>query len=127
VAVVHDLEAALLVSEVLQQFGDVVNGHRSEGRRVTLVARERRDLGKKALDQVADGHAGGNGVRIDDDVWGNAFACERHVFLPVRDADGSLLAVPRGELVTDLRDADRADADLDELAAFGVGSEQYLV
>ena len=43
---------------------------------------------------------------IDDEVWDNAVLCPRHVFLCVGDANGSLLPMPTGELVTHLWDSD---------------------
>eukprot|EP00962_Isochrysis_galbana_P042385 scaffold15837_cov99-Isochrysis_galbana.AAC.3 len=127
VAVEHDLEATLLVAEVLEELGDVVDGHRGKGRRVALVAGERRNLGQEALDQVADGHARRDGVRVDDDVRRDALAGKGHILLPVSDADSALLPVPRGKLVADLRDAYRPDAHLDKLPALCVGREQDLI
>mmetsp|Transcript_38486 Transcript_38486/g.101520 ORF Transcript_38486/g.101520 Transcript_38486/m.101520 type:complete len:291 (-) Transcript_38486:136-1008(-) len=127
VPVVHPLEASLLVAKVLEEFGDLVDGDRREGRRVALVACERRDLGEQTLDQVADGHARGDGVRVDDDVGRDALARERHVLLALREADRSLLPVARRKLVANLRDAHRADAYLDELAPFLIGRQEHLV
>ena len=40
------------------------------------------NLALKALDQVTNGHSGGDGVGVDDDVRGDALACEDHVLLP---------------------------------------------
>ena len=40
------------------------------------------NLALKAFDQVTNCHPGGNSVRVDDDVGGDAFACEDHVLLP---------------------------------------------
>lgn len=33
----------------------------------------------EALDKMPDGHTGWNGVRVDDQVWGQTFTGERHV------------------------------------------------
>ena len=76
---------------------------------------------------MGDGHAGGDGVRVDDDVGCEAGGGEGHVFLAVGDADGSFLTVAGGELVTDLRDFGCASADLDEFEAFDVRGEEDLV
>lgn len=48
-------------------------------------------------------------MRVDDEVRHNAFLREGHVLLRVRDADGSLLAVATGKLVSHLGDANGAD------------------
>jgi len=37
------------------------------------------DLALEALDQVANGHTGGDGMGIDDDVRTDPLTCERHV------------------------------------------------
>ena len=33
----------------------------------------------EAFDQVTNGHTGGDGMRIDDDIRRDPFTCERHV------------------------------------------------
>ena len=40
------------------------------------------DLALEALNQVTNGHSGGDGVRVDDDVWRDALAREDHILLP---------------------------------------------
>ena len=40
------------------------------------------DLALEALDQVTNCHSGGDGMWVDDDVRGDALACEDHVLLP---------------------------------------------
>ena len=72
------------------------------------------------------GHARGNGVRVHDDVWRDAFGGERHVLAPVRHADGALLPVPGRELVADLREALVANAHLDELVALCTSSKPSI-
>ena len=42
-------------------------------------------LALETLDQVADGHAGGDGVRVDDDVGRDTLGREWHVLLPELD------------------------------------------
>ena len=86
--------------------GDILDGDLGEGRGVALLAHQRRNLAHQALHQVPDGHAAGDGVRVDDDVRRDALARERHVLLRVGDADGALLPVPGRELVAHLRDPD---------------------
>ena len=36
-------------------------------------------LALEAFDQVTNGHTGGDGVRVDDDIRRDPFTCERHV------------------------------------------------
>lgn len=51
---------------------------------------------------MPDGHAAGDGMGVHDQVRHRAFTGEGHVLLRVCNAHGSLLAVARGELVSDL-------------------------
>ena len=83
-------------------------------------------LSLQALDQVADGHTRGDGVRVHDEVGGDPLAGERHVLLVVGDPTRTLLAVPTGKLVPDLRYADRANSDLAELVAILVDRQHHL-
>ncbi len=52
--------------------------------------------------ELTNGHAGGDGVWVDDEVWHNAVLRPGHVFLGVGDTNGALLPVPTGKLVTHL-------------------------
>ena len=92
-----------LVVVLFEQVGDFVDVdgvvERGGVADLALVGSE---LALEALDQVTDGHTGGDGVRVDDDVGGDPLAAEDHVLLSVLDAAGSFLSVPGGELVTDL-------------------------
>mmetsp|Transcript_33705 Transcript_33705/g.69615 ORF Transcript_33705/g.69615 Transcript_33705/m.69615 type:complete len:230 (+) Transcript_33705:886-1575(+) len=117
-----------LVASAVKHVGDVLDVDLVEGRRVALVARQAPHLAEEGLDEMADGHAGGDGVGVDDEVGADALARERHVVLPVRDSDRALLPVAGGELVADLWNAHRPHLDLDEaLSGLVVGSEQHLV
>mmetsp|Transcript_28574 Transcript_28574/g.54587 ORF Transcript_28574/g.54587 Transcript_28574/m.54587 type:complete len:354 (-) Transcript_28574:2764-3825(-) len=127
VPVVHGFVAALLVAALVQSRRDVLHRHVREGGGVALVSKQRGHLAHEALHQMADGHAGGDGVRVDHDVGGDAFAAKRHVLLGVGHSDGALLAVPRRKLVPDLRHAHGAHAHLDELEPLVVGGDQHLV
>ena len=40
------------------------------------------DLALETLNQVTNGHSGGDSVWVDDDVRGDALTCEDHVLLP---------------------------------------------
>ena len=69
-----------------QEFGDLlyVDGV-IEGCRVTHLSFVGTQLALKAFDQVTNGHTGGNGVRVDDDVGSQTFAREDHVLLSVKN------------------------------------------
>ena len=57
---------------------------------------------------LTNGHAGWDGVRVDDEVWNNAILGPGHVLLGVCDPNGALLPMPAGKLVTHLRYPDGA-------------------
>ena len=58
--------------------------------------------GERQFQGPTNGHAGGDSVRIDDEVWNNAILRPGHVLLGVGDANGALLPMPTGKLVTHL-------------------------
>eukprot|EP00958_Prasinococcus_capsulatus_P024158 scaffold3740_cov322-Prasinococcus_capsulatus_cf.AAC.4 len=127
VTVVHRFVAAQLVATALQLRTDIFHSHVRERCRVTLLAVQRAHLTHQTLHQVPDRHARRDSVRVHDDVRRDALHRERHILLRVRDTDGSLLPVARGELVANLWHADRAHAGLDELQPLLVGGEHHLV
>ena len=57
---------------------------------------------------MANRHAGGDGMGVDDQIRHNSLCSPGHVLLCVRDADCSLLAVPTCKLVAHLGNSDRA-------------------
>ena len=69
VAVVHDLEAALLVAEVLQDLADGGDRDFGERRSVAFLASEGGDFREQALDQMRNRHSRWDGVRVNDDIW----------------------------------------------------------
>ena len=74
------LVASQVVAVLLQQLGDLLHVDGVvEGGGVADLPLVGRHLALQALDQVTDGHARGDGVRVDDDVRGDALARERHV------------------------------------------------
>ena len=67
------------------------------------------------LNQHANGHAGGESVRVDDHVGLHAALGERHVNgRPLLRAN-TLLSMPRGEFVSDDRGTGDAQCDVDFL------------
>jgi len=102
-SVVHDFVSKSLVAEVVQLAGDKVHSLTLERSGVTFVSVERGDLTEQTLDQMANGHARRDSVRVDNHVRYNSFDCERQVLLSVRNTDCSLLSMATGKLVSDLR------------------------
>ena len=117
-AVIHDFVASELVALLVEKLGDLLDSvllsraDSLERRGVALDASEGTDLRGQTLNQVADSHARRNGMRVDDEVWRDAFSGERQVLLPVGHAAGTLLAMATGKLVSDLRDSLRPHLDL---------------
>mmetsp|Transcript_16479 Transcript_16479/g.64296 ORF Transcript_16479/g.64296 Transcript_16479/m.64296 type:complete len:1268 (+) Transcript_16479:614-4417(+) len=128
VAVVEHFVAVALVAAVVEHHRDLVGREgRVEGGGVALFAGVGRQLAEEAFNQLTDGHTRGNGVRVDDEVRRDALHREGHVVLAVGDADRSLLAVARRELVSDLRRAHRAHAHVDQLVAVLGRRDHHLV
>eukprot|EP00042_Codosiga_hollandica_P059448 m.916303 g.916303 ORF g.916303 m.916303 type:complete len:306 (-) comp60162_c0_seq1:2712-3629(-) len=126
-AVVEHLVSVFVVVVPLQRGCDMLHADGGEGRCIADLASLAGHLADQTLQQVPNGHATGNGVWVHDDVWIDALTSKRHVLLPVRDAAGALLSVATGELVTDLRNADRPHAHLHKpVAVVGVG-DHHLV
>lgn len=130
-AIVHDLVASHLVAQSMQLFGDCLHGvlglNILEWCGITLFALESCNLRREALDQVADGHPGRDGVGIDDQVRDDSFLSEWHVLLRVSHANCTFLAVARGKLVSDVRDSDGSHLDFGEVVAVSVQGEEHLV
>lgn len=127
VAVVHHLVAPALISASMQQRRDGLHGGVRERRGIALFARRGGHFAHQALDELPDGHARRDGVRVDDDVRRDAFHGEGHVLLPVGHAHGALLSVSRRELVSYLWRSNRAHPHLHELVALVVGRQHHLV
>lgn len=81
-------------AQIATHLGDLIDSEVNERCRVTFTCIDACDLGKQALHKMPNGHAGGNGMGVDDEVWHNALAREGHVLLGVRDAYSPLLSVP---------------------------------
>mmetsp|Transcript_39657 Transcript_39657/g.61982 ORF Transcript_39657/g.61982 Transcript_39657/m.61982 type:complete len:303 (+) Transcript_39657:734-1642(+) len=104
---VQGLAAVVGVARRAQLLAEVVHGpallvERERGR-VLVVAVHGAGLASHGLDEHADGHARGEGVRVDDHVRGHARLGEGHVLLRPQDAQHALLPVPAAELVADDR------------------------
>ena len=78
----------------------------------TPVNTHSRNLGRNVMrtrgNWLTNGHAGGDGMRVDDEVRHNAILRPRHVLLVVGYANGALLPMSAGKLVADLRYPDGA-------------------
>lgn len=55
---------------------------------------------------LTNGHAGRNGMRVNDEIRNYAILCPRHIFLCVCDSNGAFLPMPTGKLVPHLRYSD---------------------
>ena len=66
-------------------------------------------------------------MRVDDQVWTDAFLGEGHVLLAVGHSNSTLLAMSGGELITDLRDSYRSHLDLCEAVSVFVCGDNDLV
>mmetsp|Transcript_36742 Transcript_36742/g.103675 ORF Transcript_36742/g.103675 Transcript_36742/m.103675 type:complete len:295 (-) Transcript_36742:463-1347(-) len=93
VSVVHRLEATHLVAEPVEDLGHLVHAHVSEGAGIALLSQDCRHLAHQALDEMADGHAGGDSMWVDDEIWHDPLHRPRHVLLVIGDADSALLPV----------------------------------
>ena len=78
---------------------------------------ERAGLAGHGLDEHADGHAGREGVGVDDAVGRDARGGEGHVDLRPEHGEHALLPVPRGELVAHDRVAVVPELDVHALHA----------
>jgi hypothetical protein len=100
---VHDFETSRLIAFLTKEGRDRLDSQVCEGSCIPLVSDESGYLGKKTFDQMTNCHTRRNSMRIYDQIGDNALRCERHVFLPVGDTNGTFLTVTRGELVSNLR------------------------
>jgi hypothetical protein len=112
--IVHDLVSILLVAEFMKQLRNVIHALAAEGSGVTLRAIETCHLGEQTLDQVADGHARGDSVRVHDHIRHDALSRERKILLSVSHSARSLLTVPTSKLISDLRNSNCSHFDLSE-------------
>ncbi len=55
--------------------GDIFDRDVSEGCCISLITHERRDLAHQRFYEMPNGHAGRDGMRVDDQVWNNALGC----------------------------------------------------
>ena len=81
----------------------------------------------KALNKMANSHARGDGMRIDDQVWNDTFLGKWHVLMSVGHSTGTFLAVTRGELVANLGNPNRSHFDFCEPIAILIGCQDNLV
>jgi len=125
--VVHNLIAKPLVAEFVELLADAINGLPLERRCVSLIAVKTCDLREDALNQMADSHAGGDSVGVNNHVRGYAFNCEWQILLSVSHTACSFLAVARSKFVADLWDLNSAHFDFDNPFVLLICSENYLV
>lgn len=66
-------------------------------------------------------------MRVDDNVGRQTFACEWHVLVSILNTTCSLLSMPRGKFITNLRDTHRSHTNLAELVALAVQRQHHLI
>ena len=127
VSLVQRLVTVALISHSMKTHTDVLDGDISERRGITFTSLEDDDLAEQTLNQLSDGHSRRNSVRIDDNVGNNSLGGEGHVFLAIGHTDGTLLTVPRGELVTNLWNTDVANPYLGETVSLLGSTDENVV
>mmetsp|Transcript_43145 Transcript_43145/g.94026 ORF Transcript_43145/g.94026 Transcript_43145/m.94026 type:complete len:332 (-) Transcript_43145:2402-3397(-) len=116
-----------LETHVVKPPADILHRDSSEGSRISLAADQSTHLAGELFDQVPNSHSGRNGMGVHDDVRRHSVDGEGHVLLPVHDAQRPFLPVPRGKLVTHLRNLQSPHANLCEFEAMLVGAHHDLV
>lgn len=101
---VEPLVSVPLEPQAVQPILNVPHGDLGEGRLVTLPTLQTARLGQKLLDQVTNCHPTGNLVGVHDDIGDHAKPREGQVLHTEQHPSGTLLPVPRLELVSDLGD-----------------------
>mmetsp|Transcript_11227 Transcript_11227/g.69336 ORF Transcript_11227/g.69336 Transcript_11227/m.69336 type:complete len:386 (-) Transcript_11227:2198-3355(-) len=127
VSIVHHFVSTRLKTMTMELRRYVIDCHVCERRGVPFFPFKHSHLAHEALHQLTDGHARGDRMRIDNDIRCDPFCGEWHVLLRVRHADGTLLTVPAGKLVADLRDAYGPNPHFHKTQALIIGSDQNLV
>jgi len=129
-AAVHGFVAVEVVARLQQLVAEEVACSvcfvEGEGRAVLCEAVEGASFAGQGLDEHADCHAGGEGVRVDDDVGLDAGFAEGHGFAGPEHGADALLAVAGGEFVADdgaARDA-VFDGDALEGCVAGFGPQE---
>lgn len=80
-AIVHNLPRVALVAPAVELVREILNGDFGEGCSHFNAPRKQDALAKQRFDKLADRHSRRDGVRVDDDIWGDAFHSPRQVFL----------------------------------------------
>ena len=113
-SVVHDLLSGVLESVPLETVTDGCLPLSGECGSIDDASLHGSDLTGDHLEDVSDGHTGGDSVGVDDEVGGDSVCGEGHVALVDEPSDDSLLSEPGTELVTQLGDPLVPDLDTDE-------------
>lgn len=127
-SVLHHFVALTLLLHLVQVLSYLFHCHVAhEGRPVGLSGSQSGKLSRQTLDKMSDGHARGDGVRVDDDVGRDTLLSEGEVFTAVCHADSALLAVSGGELVADLWDTDAPQLHFHQLVVVGIVSDYHSI
>ena len=125
--VVERLAASVLEAEAGKFTAQILLLLAREGTTIDEAASHGAQLAAHHLQYVGDSHAARNRVWVDDKIWDDTGGGEGHPLRRHHVADDSLLPVPAGELVAQLRDALVAHADTcDARAALGLGEHHRI-
>mmetsp|Transcript_22559 Transcript_22559/g.51658 ORF Transcript_22559/g.51658 Transcript_22559/m.51658 type:complete len:223 (-) Transcript_22559:2734-3402(-) len=112
VSLIHGFISMFLITHGMQPFTDIFYRDICKRSCITFHTLEHHHLPQQTFDQLSDGHSGGDGMGVDNDIRNDAFRGEGHVFLAVGHTDGSLLSVTRSKFISNLWNTRISDSDL---------------
>ena len=77
-------------------------------------------LSNQAFDDVTNSHTRWDTVRIDNKIWNNAINSKRQILLPKSHSTSSLLPMPTGKLIPNLRNPNTPNPNLHNLLALKI-------
>jgi hypothetical protein len=116
-----------LVPQSVQLLGDIFDSDIRECCSICTRSVEASDFRGKTFNQVANSHSRWNSVRIDDEIWRNTLAGERHILSSIGHTDSTFLSMPGSKFVSDLWYSDRPCSDFYEfLSILILGDEDSI-
>ena len=94
-AIVHDLVSVAVKAMRLQLVRNVFCADPSKRRAISVRTGNGAGFAEQTFHQLPNRHAGGQGIRVDNDVRCHAIQAKGHVFLAVGHANRAFLSVPR--------------------------------
>ena len=126
-AVVHDLVSIGLVSNLLQLLADILHVKLAKRSSVAKESKTHKRLTKNSLLELSNRHTRRNCVWINDDIWSNTIRSIRHIALWNNISNGTLLTVPRRELVANDWLPHRSKTHLGKLVSIAIPVNVILV